>query len=51
MVGDMLLVHELGSIFCTQNDRLIMTLEALPFGDMAISLNNTEVAFLTGHPS
>jgi hypothetical protein len=51
VVGDMFLMHELRGIFRTQEDRFIMTFHTLSLRDMAISLNHTEVALLTGYPS
>jgi hypothetical protein len=51
VVGNMFLMHELRGIFRTQEDRFIMTFQTLSFRDMAISLNDTEMAFFTGDPS
>jgi hypothetical protein len=51
MIGNMLLMCELGGIFCTQYERLVMAFNTLSFRNMAVPLNNTEMAFLTGHPS
>jgi hypothetical protein len=51
VVGDMFLMHELRSIFRTQEDRFIMTFQTLSFRDMAISLNHTEMALFTGDSS
>jgi hypothetical protein len=44
-------MHELRGIFRTQEDRFIMTFQTLSFRDMAISLNDAEMALLTGYPS
>jgi hypothetical protein len=51
VIGDMFLMHELRGIFRTQEDRFIMTFQTLSFRDMAISLNDAEMALLTGYPS
>jgi hypothetical protein len=51
MVGHMFLMHELGGVLRTQQDRLVMTLHTFSLWDMAIALNHTEMAFLTRHPS
>jgi hypothetical protein len=51
MVGDMFLMHELGGILRAQYDRLIMAFTTFPLGDMAIPPHNTEMTFLTSHPS
>jgi hypothetical protein len=51
VVGDMFLMHELRGIFRTQEDGFIMTFQTLSFRDMAVSLNHTEMALHTGHPS
>jgi hypothetical protein len=51
MISDMFFVHELRGIFGIQYFRLTMTLETLPLRDMAVSLNNIDMALLTGHPS
>jgi hypothetical protein len=51
VVGDMFLMHELRGIFRTQDERFVMTFQTLSFRDMAISLNHTEMALLTSHPS
>jgi hypothetical protein len=51
MVGDMILMDELRGKFGVQYFWLIMTLDALSFGDMAIALNDTEMAPFTGHTS
>jgi hypothetical protein len=50
VVGDMFFVHELRGIICGQEDRLIMTFYAFPLRDMAISLDDAEMAFLAGDP-
>jgi hypothetical protein len=50
VIGDMFLMHELRGIFCAQDDRFIMTFHTLSFRDMAISQNDTEMAFFTGDP-
>jgi hypothetical protein len=51
MVGDMVLMYELGGILRSQEDRLIMAFDTFSFRHMAISLNDTEMAFLASHPS
>jgi hypothetical protein len=51
MISDMFFVHELRGIFGIQYFRLTMTLETLPLRDMAISLNNIDMALFTVHPS
>jgi hypothetical protein len=51
MIGNMFLMCELGGIFCTQNERFIMAFNTLSFRNMAVALNNTKMAFLTGHSS
>ena len=51
MFGDMFLMHHLRGIFRAQQDGLVMTFQTLPFGDMAVSLNNAKMALLTGDPS
>ena len=50
MVGDMFLVQQLGGKFRTQEDGFIMTFQALSLGDMAISLDNAEMALLASDP-
>jgi hypothetical protein len=51
VVGDMFLVHQLRGIFRAQEDRFIMTFQALSFRDMAISLYNAEMTLLASDPS
>jgi hypothetical protein len=51
MIGDMFLVHELRGIFGVQYFKFSMALDTFPFRDMAIPLNDIEMAFLAGHPS
>ena len=51
MVGDVVLMHELGGISGAQDLRLIMTLHTLPLRDMAISLNDAHVTLLTRYAS
>jgi hypothetical protein len=50
MISDMFLVHELRGIFGCQQNGFIMTFETLSFRDMTISLNDAEMALLTGNP-
>jgi hypothetical protein len=51
MVGDMFFMHDLRGIFGTQYHRFIMAFYTFSLGDMTIPLHNTEMAFLTNHPS
>jgi hypothetical protein len=51
MVGDMFFMHDLRGIFGTQYHRFIMAFYTFSLGDMTIPLHNTEMAFLTSHPS
>ena len=51
VVGDMFLVQHLGCKFGTQEDGFIMTFQALSLGNMAISLNNAEMALLASDSS
>ena len=51
MVCDMILMDELRGKFGVQYFWFIMALDALSFGDMAIALNDTEMALFTGHTS
>jgi hypothetical protein len=51
VVSDMFLMHELRGIFCTQEDRFIVTFQTFSFRDMAISLYNAEMALFTGYSS
>jgi hypothetical protein len=50
VVGDMVLMHELRGIFGVQYFGLMMALETLSLRDMAISLNDMNVAPLAGDP-
>jgi hypothetical protein len=51
VVGHMILMHELRGILGVQYLRFTMALETLPLRNMAIALNNVDMALLTGHPS
>jgi hypothetical protein len=51
MIGDVFLMKHLGSIFRSQNDGLIMALDAFSFRNVSISLNHADMAFLTCHAS
>jgi hypothetical protein len=51
MVCDMILMDELRGEFGAQYFWFIMALDALSFRDMAIALNDTEMALFTGHTS
>jgi hypothetical protein len=50
VVRDMILMHELRGVFRAQDFWLIMTLNTFPLGNMAISLNDVDMAFLACHP-
>jgi len=47
----MFLMHEWRGIFSIQYLRVFMALETFPLRHMAIPLENTDMALLTGHPS
>lgn len=51
MVCNVILMDELRGEFGGQDFWLIMALDALSFGDMAVALNDTEMAPFTGHTS
>ncbi len=51
VVSHMFFMHHLGGEFRTQEDRFIMTFQALSLRDMAISLDNAEMALLASDPS
>ena len=51
VIGHVILMHELRSIFRAQDLRFIVALNALPFRDMAISLDDIEMAPFAGHAS
>jgi len=51
VIGDVFLVKNLGGVFRTENDGLIMAFDTFSFGNMSIALNHAEVTCLTGHPS
>ena len=44
-------MKELRRVLCGKNVGFVMTFETLPFGHMAISLDDAHVAFLAGNPS
>jgi hypothetical protein len=51
VVGHMILMHELRGIFGRQNIRFVMALNAFSFGDMAVSLNDMDMASFAGDAS
>jgi hypothetical protein len=51
MIRDVFLMEHLGSIFRAQKNGLVMALDTFSFGNVSISLNHADMAFLTGHPS
>jgi hypothetical protein len=51
MISDMVFMHELRGIFSAQYFGSLMALETLALWDMAISLHDIEMTFLTSHPS
>ena len=51
MVGHMILVHQLGSIFRAQDFRLIMALNAFSFWDVTVPLNDMDMTSFAGDPS
>jgi hypothetical protein len=51
VVGDMILMHELRTVFGAQYFRLIMALDTFPLRDMAVSLHNIDMTLLTDDPS
>jgi len=51
MIRDMILMHELRSIFSAQYFWFIMALDTLPFRNMTIPLNDVDMAPLTNNPS
>jgi hypothetical protein len=50
MIRDMILMHELRGILRGQQLRFVMALDALPFRNVAIPLNDVDMAPLTDHP-
>ena len=51
MIGHVILVHQLRGIFGAQEHRIVMTLDTLPFRDMAVSFDHVEMALFAGHTS
>jgi len=51
MIGDMILMHELRGIFCSQYCRLIVALNTFSLRHMGVSLNDINMALFTGHAS
>jgi len=51
VIGYVFLVHELRRILGAQNHGLVMALNAFPFRDMGISLNDVKMTLFAGYPS
>jgi hypothetical protein len=51
MIRDVFLMEHLGSIFRAQKNGLVVALDAFPFGNVSVSLNHADMAFLTRHAS
>jgi hypothetical protein len=51
VVGDMILMHELRGVFGAQYGRFIMALDTFSLWDMAVSLDDIDMALLTDNVS
>ena len=51
MIGDMVFVDVLGSVFCRQDCRLIVALHTFSLRHVGVPLNNIGMALLAGHTS